>query len=96
MLVVHKISNKEKYAKYFGHKEVSFILMKSKDLAYHLEAGIINACVTYSPILDNSRTQVVTLALTPYPNISVGLIKRNNELIDISLWTKESPAKIAT
>lgn len=62
--------------------------MKSKDLPYSLEAGLINACITYSPVLDNSKTLTTSMAETVYPNISVGLIKRNNEVVDPSSWTR--------
>lgn len=70
--------------------------MKSKDLPSHLEKGVIDACISYSPILENSITSAVPVVSVVYPEISVGLIQRDHDMVDPSLWTPESPTRIAT
>jgi hypothetical protein len=61
-----------------------------------ISIGVINACITYNPVIDIGNACVECITSVSYDNIRVGLIKRIGEDIDTSLWTSNNKALIAT
>lgn len=53
-----------------------------------LKEGLIDALVTYTPVLDNMRVLYSPIVEKEYSIIKVALLKRKNEDIDVALWTK--------
>lgn len=93
--VDNEIVDKEKYFRYFGDKTVSIVTARPKDMLWLLFAKRVDYAVTYETVVKNFPKVYKTIHEVVDPKISLALIKRRGENIDIASWSKSNKALIA-
>lgn len=95
LLIEHEIVDIEKYKKYFGTKEVSFLPMKSKDMPWVIAFGAIDGCITYSPVMDNYPKVSTCVHKRIVNGLKISLIKKKEQIINTNEWSSKNKAIIA-
>jgi len=92
----HNITDKVKYEKFFGTKDIALIPVRPRDMSMMISIGTLDYVITYDMVLFNNPKVAIPIYEAPAPHIMLCLIKRKNDTIDISKWSSSHKAVIAT